>query len=631
MRAAVAIALLAGYYALALAVIAIAALACYLVVVHPSFGTIKIASFMLVPSLGVLGALVVTARQRPAPPGGLPVTRAAEPGLWAAIDGLAARIGTRSPDEVRLVPEVNAAVSEQSRWFGLVAGPRHMIIGVPLLETLTIAELYAVLGHELGHYSGRHTRLGGITYRGGAALQRTLSILSGKGSVPQALFEGYAKLYFRVSQAVRRSQEIEADRFMVEVSGRHAAGSALRSVRATAAAWSFFLDHVAGPGTRYGLVPADLFGGFRALLAEPSRREELGRVLAEPEERDPYDSHPTLAERLAAIARCPEPPGLTPDTRPAAALLADPAGIRERLRVALFGTDATALGWDELAARTAAFESAETGLRLITAAEQVTGTAPATLSTVLDALERGAAPAIADALPGGRRDLPEPARTMPLPAALRALIFSALQRTGRVTARCSWSGDPIALTGPDGAAIDLDAVVPPEFGPAHVPGLREWLRAWGADPGHRPAPPERTGADLLGVLYGVEQDGSFYDALVLDIGILFVRISATQAMRAGDHPVGERIRRLLDAAPADLLGREGSWLLEPGCIVQAALWTKKDQWAVRFLVRWTDEQGTAQEGHVRVLGEPPCTDLFETRRALEALLGGRLVLSAEKI
>ncbi|MGI5168926.1 M48 family metalloprotease [Spirillospora sp. CA-253888] len=633
LRALVAVLLLAGYYALTAAVLAVAGLAVYWMARDPGLPSVKAGLLALFISVPLLGALVRTARHRPERPSGRPVPRAEEPRLWAAVDELAARVGTRPPDEILLVPDVNAAVTEETRWFGLRPGRRTMLVGVPLLETLTVDQMRAVLGHELGHYGGSHTRLGGITYRGATALRRTVDALGGDEWFQLALrklFEGYAVLYFRVSQAVRRRQEIEADAFMVEIAGRDAAGAALRSVRATAPAWAFFLNRLAGSGVRYGLAPADLFGGFRAFLAEPSRQGELAELLAEPEERDPYDSHPTLADRLAAIAARPEPSGLVLDDRPAAGLLTDPARLRADVQEAMFG-DGTALDWDELAARSMELEAAEDGLRLLAALERLTGVPDATLGALLDTVERAQGPRLAAELTGGDPDrLPTGRDAVLREAALRghvqSLVASALLRVPGVGVRFSWSGSPARLTGPDGTELDLDAIVPEGFGAVQVPALRGWLAQWGADPAHRPERPERTSVDLVGALYGVSEDGDFYDVLVLDVGLLFARISTLEAMRGSTStaPVRERVQKLLEHSPGELLDREGNWLLVPDRVTKAVFSTKKDKWRVEFELSWTDDDGVGQQAAVHVKGDPPCTPPREAEEILRSLLGSRV-------
>lgn len=53
---------------------------------------------------------------------GLPVTDTQEPRLWAAVRDIAQQVGTRAPDEIVLNGDVNAAVSEDTRFLGLVGG-----------------------------------------------------------------------------------------------------------------------------------------------------------------------------------------------------------------------------------------------------------------------------------------------------------------------------------------------------------------------------------------------------------------------------------------------------------------------------------------------------------------------------
>src|SRR5262245_47222634 len=125
---------------------------------------------VLIAVLGFGGAIVVGAKRalfhRPDPPVGVPLTETRAPELWADVRRLATTAGTRAPDEIRIVTDVNAAVSENARLLGLIPGRRYLYVGMPLLMTLTVSQLRAVIAHELGHYSHSHTRLGEIAYRG---------------------------------------------------------------------------------------------------------------------------------------------------------------------------------------------------------------------------------------------------------------------------------------------------------------------------------------------------------------------------------------------------------------------------------------------------------------------------------
>src|SRR5262245_32358555 len=113
-------------------------------------------------------------RTKPELPNGVRIEPAQGPQLWATVRELADKVGTRAPDEIQLVAEVNAAVVENARWLGLVGGRRFLLLGTPLVQTFTVDQLRSVLAHELGHYSHSHTRLGPLSYRGRLALVHTL-------------------------------------------------------------------------------------------------------------------------------------------------------------------------------------------------------------------------------------------------------------------------------------------------------------------------------------------------------------------------------------------------------------------------------------------------------------------------
>src|SRR5215470_10458583 len=156
-RAAFAIALMALFYALAVAVSA--ALVLLGVLALSILPSVRNGRLMLV--LVAVGAMCIVAAgevvwsvlprfDRFEPPG--PEVREADhPRLFAEIRAIAAATGQRMPDHVYLVPEVNAFVAQRGGIMG-IGSRRVMGIGLPLMRTLQVDELRAVLAHEMGHF-----------------------------------------------------------------------------------------------------------------------------------------------------------------------------------------------------------------------------------------------------------------------------------------------------------------------------------------------------------------------------------------------------------------------------------------------------------------------------------------------
>src|SRR6185369_2772589 len=132
----------------------------------------------------------------------------------------------------------------------------------------------------------------------------------------------YGRLYLLVEAAVSRRQELEADQLSVRVAGRATAQATLRELPVLNAAWGFYSRSYVQPGWEAGYAPlsADFFGGFQRLLA--ARANELAelRTEAPPEEQSRWDSHPSVAVRVAAMDAMPDQP-VPVDTRPATDLV----------------------------------------------------------------------------------------------------------------------------------------------------------------------------------------------------------------------------------------------------------------------------------------------------------------------
>ena len=487
-RAALSVALLAGFFVLLAGVLAaLLAGAVYALASGRAIG-VKLAFAAVVALVAVGGAVRKVHQSRPEPHGAL-VGRASQPELWRIVDELATAAGTRGPDETRIVPEVNAAVWEGSSLLGLRPGRRYLEIGLPLLAGLSVSELRAVLAHELGHFGHGHTRLAALTYRATMTVGRTVA---GLGGVLRWVLGGCARLYARVSRAANRAQELQADLAAARAAGRAATRSALRRLPALGVAWAHYSDNYVGMAPAAGRTPELLFG-FNAFLADPTRRGQLAQLEAAALDREPtspFDSHPPTRQRIAALEDLPDA-DLPVDDRPAWSVLHDPAAAIPRLEAELLvdGLGPRA-SWEEVVRLAAPAIAAHNAGQLAAAAVRAGVAGAGTLSEVLDAVERGdgarlVQPLLDPSAPAEHRAEESDAL---LAALLADFVVAALMDAGLATAELSWSGPwTVRLAG--GTRFDPESVHRD-----HIPALRGWLISSGVPLAYTPPAdvPERT-------------------------------------------------------------------------------------------------------------------------------------------
>ncbi|MER7768640.1 M48 family metalloprotease [Kitasatospora sp. NPDC096140] len=507
-RAATAVALLAGFYLLALGILV--SLLALDIALYRASGQLRPALFKvwaLSAAIGYPVARVVfltRRREDAAELPGVPLTRERQPAVWAVVDRIAERTGVRGPAEIRLVPEVNASVLEEAKLLGLVPGKRHLAIGAPLLIGLTEGELESVLAHEFGHFSNRDVRLAAVTLAGRRALLHTVGGLHQRADRHQAeeaaklaakaekrlskgrqpsyeqatggvdrvlakLFNLYAKLYFRVSEAVGRRQEYAADVVAARLAGRDATATALRKMPALVSAQDFYLGRYATIGWDAGLLPlpGQVYGGLVHLLSDPKRRQELAEYALElPEqEPDPYDSHPPIARRVAAIEALPDDGRGPGTTTPALALLHDAERVLTELEVVSLVPEAAAkqrVEWPELV-RAAMLAHARGAGAPAGRALTALGLSP-TAEGLLDAVDAGRAREFTDRLPKSEQAAAatgRAAREFARPVLRKELahaVVVTLAEAGLAGWELSWSG-PAELRLPEGFEDGFDVAL----------------------------------------------------------------------------------------------------------------------------------------------------------------------------
>jgi Zn-dependent protease with chaperone function len=287
--------------------------------------------------------------QRPAP-----LPREQFPALHALVADLARRSGAPVPAAIHLSVRANAGIWVERRWLGL-RRTWMVELGLPLLAELDRDQLASVLAHELGHGRGGDLLLGGWVRRTHASLGAAIDGLDGSALLLDAPFRAYGRLFLRVSRTVAREQELAADAHAAGLCGARATAAALRAIHRMADAWDVYLEQDAWPLLERG-VRVPILEGFRRFRAEPALRDEARLALeaAAAQPPTPWDTHPPLAERLAALGATTRfgGAGLGAST-PAMSLLGGEIAAETAWyeRAATGGLDALrSLGWDEVGA-----------------------------------------------------------------------------------------------------------------------------------------------------------------------------------------------------------------------------------------------------------------------------------------
>ncbi|GIH15091.1 M48 family metallopeptidase [Rugosimonospora africana] len=509
-RALRAFGILAGFYAGTVGTLVALAAIDVLLVLHsssssPVFTESKVIGGSVLVAVPLVRGLVLTRRRHGAGSAGVSVSRQEQPALWGRVLELCDRVGVRPPAEIRLVSDVNAGVDEVAHLMGLIPGRRRMYLGVPLLVGLTAAQLDAVLAHELGHYSNRDARLTPTIVRGRIGVLAVLRSV-GDGNtfaqqVTRTFFTWYAELYLRTSQSISRHQEFAADDMAARIAGRDNTIAALREIPVLDFAFDLYLHQYVSPGWEAGVLPPpeEFFAGLRALLAEPDRRAALESVRERsPEgEPDPYDSHPPLTERIAALRLLPEAGRAPEGGEPALALLRDAGRVCARVAATALDPKAAAskrvVGWDELARAAGRRMLSDAGAPVLRTASAAVGAPVPDLPALLAAIDAGWLDIIAGALPKSSRAQQatgriarEFARTA-LRDAITPLALLAMVDAGLAGWTNSWARGPhLRYAAGRADALDeaLDALV------AGIPDtrpLRRLLSASGRPPGHAPS------------------------------------------------------------------------------------------------------------------------------------------------
>jgi Zn-dependent protease with chaperone function/tetratricopeptide (TPR) repeat protein len=268
----------------------------------------------------------------------LPLPAGEAPELHRLVERIARGLEARPPDAIVIDMRANAWV--RLRGYGQGRGHCTLGLGYDLLATLSQSELEAVIAHEMAHarlvqrgYDG--WLVNGLVRMGqmSGALEDLLASTRTGGSrfftaeLMQPIVVWLGKTGSRLVAAYGRQDEFAADRVAAEQCGSPTYRRVLLSIdvianKSEAVHWRDRAAQLQRDGSftewlRGRLVPRD-----------ESEREEMERRALADTHTGRFDTHPSLADRLAALPSGGPPPDLSV---PAITLLKEPDQIASRL------------------------------------------------------------------------------------------------------------------------------------------------------------------------------------------------------------------------------------------------------------------------------------------------------------
>ena len=240
------------------------------------------------------------------PPTGIILTESEFPDLHSLIRKIADHAGGVRFDQVLLDPEMNASAVQNPR-LGIFGWYRtYLVIGLPLMETLSVDEFKAVIAHEIAHLSQADGKVGAWLHRTRLTWERIMSRSAKLSFCPMShfFFRWFWPQFNSRSFVLLRHNELDADRRAAEWISPTSLSSGLKRLaiqgeRVEREFWDPLEKEIYTPNA----LPADVMEQLSAFLRAPTQAEQDSVALSKTLRKTTNltDSHPSLASRLSEL------------------------------------------------------------------------------------------------------------------------------------------------------------------------------------------------------------------------------------------------------------------------------------------------------------------------------------------
>jgi Zn-dependent protease with chaperone function len=269
-----------------------------------------VAVFVAVPLIRSTVNTIAACFTRIRAPGGLALARAEGRALYELVEEIRLASGAPPVESIVITGGFDAsAVAQPARW--PFRRRRSLVLGLPVLTTLSMAELRAVVAHELAHFSSAYDAFAAWVYRTRRSWFNLRTVLDRRLATPLYVYwliRWYIPRLDKASAEVARHHELVADRVAARIAGSRAAADALVIFESGAR----YADVTHWPAIHASYETAGQLPRPYSQMLSWNARAVSSELLDElfGEETEPHDTHPSLRERCAhleEIARIPPP------------------------------------------------------------------------------------------------------------------------------------------------------------------------------------------------------------------------------------------------------------------------------------------------------------------------------------
>ncbi len=163
-------------------------------------------------------------------PDGIRLPRRAAPDFYRLTDDISRRIGAARVERVWITGDMNALVMQRPRWGWIGPIETHLLIGLPLVHSVSRHQLAAVLAHEYAHLAIQRNGAGAVGALLRAWWMRVLDRACAAFPVVERFSDRLLLRFYRDMVRLSRLEEFEADALAARLVGAGLLGETLVEV-----------------------------------------------------------------------------------------------------------------------------------------------------------------------------------------------------------------------------------------------------------------------------------------------------------------------------------------------------------------------------------------------------------------